>query len=196
LQQEAGSRFLINAILEALHNIARDPASGVEVAIIPEMKIASGDGVVIENGDVKLALTGVGDFGLVRYRVEHRDFILGLTSSNINNITMFSDGCGLLVDSEVKHHSPDLLSCLPEAIGQALVWLQLNKYYMGFLHVEVRTGPFQQIMVEGLKAIFKGTQMRGNWNAGEFIFAVRKQTRLYTSQTAVKYENGPLRTSK
>jgi len=63
---------MINAVLETLRRIMRDPASGVEVAILPEMRIASGDGIIIENAGFKLALTGVADFGVVRYRTEYR----------------------------------------------------------------------------------------------------------------------------
>ena len=45
---------MINAVLETLRKIVRDPVSGVGVAIIPEMRMASGDGVIIENAGFKL----------------------------------------------------------------------------------------------------------------------------------------------
>jgi hypothetical protein len=50
----------------------RDPASNIEVAILPEMRIATGDGVFVEYGNFKLALTGIADYGLVRYRAEYK----------------------------------------------------------------------------------------------------------------------------
>jgi hypothetical protein len=50
----------------------RESDTDNEVAIIPEMKIASGDGVVVGNREFKLALTGVVDYGVVRYHTQYR----------------------------------------------------------------------------------------------------------------------------
>jgi len=51
----------------------QDPRSNLEVAILPEMRIASGGGVVIRNAEsgFELRLTGVVDYGVVRYRTDN-----------------------------------------------------------------------------------------------------------------------------
>lgn len=89
LQQEAGARFLINPVLETVRRIVRDPASHRDVMIIPEMTVASGDGVPVQNtkSGFKINLTGVVDYGIVRYRTDipdHKGRCLKLTGTEIH----------------------------------------------------------------------------------------------------------------
>jgi hypothetical protein len=50
---------------------------------------------------------------------------------------MLAESCSLLV--EAKRDSPDMLSSLPEAIGQALVWRQRKKYVCASSHLPLLT---------------------------------------------------------
>ena len=52
----------------------QEPQSNLEVAIITELKITSGDGILVQNPTTlfKLKLTGIVDYCIVRYRADNQ----------------------------------------------------------------------------------------------------------------------------
>jgi hypothetical protein len=69
---EPGARMVLDAILLTVAEISADGEAKLPVAIFPEMRVATGDGVNIVNPTTKfqLWLTGNVDYGLCTYKPE------------------------------------------------------------------------------------------------------------------------------
>ena len=67
---EPGARMILDAILLTVAEISADGEAKLPVAIFPEMRVATGDGVSIVNPTTKfqLWLTGNADYGLCTYK--------------------------------------------------------------------------------------------------------------------------------
>ena len=71
-QYEPGSRMILDAVLLTLARIIYDEQSKSEVAILPEMRIAPGDGVQLINpaSGYKMWLSGTVDYAVIQYKDE------------------------------------------------------------------------------------------------------------------------------
>ena len=69
---EPGARMILDAILLTVAEITADGDAKLPVAIFPEIRVATGDGVNIVNPTTgfQLWLTGNADYGLCTYKLE------------------------------------------------------------------------------------------------------------------------------
>lgn len=69
---EPGARMILDAILLTVAEISADGEAKLPVAIFPEMRVATGDGVNVVNPKTgfQLWLTGNADYGLCTYKLE------------------------------------------------------------------------------------------------------------------------------
>jgi hypothetical protein len=66
---EVASRMVLDAVLLSLSRLLKNRRSEHSIAILPEMRIATGDGVLVSNPETGLQmwLTGQADYGVVEY---------------------------------------------------------------------------------------------------------------------------------
>jgi hypothetical protein len=90
LQFEAGARMILDAILLTIADISLHAKEKLPVEIFPEMRIASGDGVLVKNtvNQFEVWLTGNVDYGVCTYKHEANrgttcliNFLLNVTST-------------------------------------------------------------------------------------------------------------------
>jgi len=125
MDYEPGSRMILDAILLALAEIASTQQK--EVAILPEMRIAPGDGVQISHpvSGYELWLSGNVDYAVIEYEdvMDNKDRLLAPGGSRDD---AFEIANGRLFLVEAKRQGPDrtLVSYIPEAVGQAIALLK------------------------------------------------------------------------
>ncbi|KAH9953291.1 hypothetical protein BC827DRAFT_1387278 [Russula dissimulans] len=115
---EAGARMILDAILLTIADISLDAKEKRFVAILPEMQIASGDGVLVKNpvNQFEVWLTGSVDYGVCTYEREtYRDTVL---EAPLDDLMMYTENCIILV--EAKRDQEVLFDSLPEATSQAI----------------------------------------------------------------------------
>ncbi|KAF8332139.1 hypothetical protein F5887DRAFT_1078178 [Amanita rubescens] len=117
-QFEAGARMILDAILLTIADISLDAKEKLPVAIFPDMRIASGDGVLVKNtvNQFEVWLTGNVDYGVCTYKHEaNRPKVLG---ASLDDLMMYTGNCILPV--EAKRDKEMLIDCMPEATSQAI----------------------------------------------------------------------------
>ncbi|KAF8071973.1 hypothetical protein FPV67DRAFT_1560692 [Lyophyllum atratum] len=125
MDYEAGSRMILDAILLALAEIASTQKSGV--AILPEMRIAQGDGVQISHpvSGYELWLSGNVDYAVIEYD-DVRDYKDRLLAPGGSREDAFEIAKGRLFLVEAKRQSlqQSLVAYIPEAVSQAIALLK------------------------------------------------------------------------
>jgi hypothetical protein len=125
MDYEPGSRMILDAILLALAEIASTQKRGV--AILPEMRIAQGDGVQISHpvSGYELWLSGNVDYAVIEYE-DVRDYKDRLLAPGGSREDAFDISKGRLFLVEAKHQSLEqsLVSYIPEAVSQAIALLR------------------------------------------------------------------------
>ncbi|KAF8141943.1 hypothetical protein EV363DRAFT_1392347 [Boletus edulis] len=120
-----GSRMILDAILLALADISSTKQRGI--AILPEMRIAQGDGVQISNpiSGYELWLSGHVDYAVIEYE-DVRDYKSRLLSPGGSREDAFEISAGrlFLVEAKRQSLSHSLVSHIPEAVGQAVALLR------------------------------------------------------------------------
>jgi hypothetical protein len=74
---EPGARMILDAILLAVAEVCADGDAKLPFAILPEMRIASGDGILLKNPTTSFEMwfTGTVDYGVCTY--ENKDQRMG-----------------------------------------------------------------------------------------------------------------------
>jgi len=125
MDYEPGSRMILDAILLALAEIVSTEKSGV--AILPEMRIASGDGVQISHpiSGYELWLSGNVDYAVLEYEDvrDHKDRLLGPGGSREDAFEI-AKGRLFLVEAKRQSLKQELVSHIPEAVSQAIALLR------------------------------------------------------------------------
>src|SRR6266576_874666 len=72
MQFEAGARMILDAVLLTIADISLDAKEKLPVAIFPEMRISSGDGVLVKNAknQFEVWLVGNVDYEICTYQYE------------------------------------------------------------------------------------------------------------------------------
>jgi hypothetical protein len=93
---EAGARMIIHAVLLMIAKISTKRDSSRAVAILPEMRLGAGDGVVISNPISKFEvwLTGNVDYGIVQYEPTPANKGLLIFVMSLSTNPLGSEGIG------------------------------------------------------------------------------------------------------
>ncbi|KAF8555271.1 hypothetical protein OG21DRAFT_1411149, partial [Imleria badia] len=122
------------------------------IVIIPEMRIAKGDGVSISHpiSGYELWLCGKANYAVVEYEdvMDNKDRVLGPGGSRQDTFDLLQ-GCLLLV--EAKYQSPEetIVSFIPEAVSQATTLLRSTKHALENSDLQLRE--IVQLLCEWLK---------------------------------------------
>ncbi|KAG6843940.1 hypothetical protein H0H87_011525 [Tephrocybe sp. NHM501043] len=109
------------------------------VAILPEMRIAEGDGVCIAhpNSGYEIWLSGHVDYAVIEYdndsEGDHKARLLNPDSSRDNAFGM-SEGRLFLVEAKYQNLECALPSFIPEAVSQAIALLKSEQYVSNILY--------------------------------------------------------------
>ncbi|KAJ7210973.1 hypothetical protein B0H12DRAFT_1157166 [Mycena haematopus] len=127
---EAGSRMLLDAVLLSIAKISKERNKDASVAILPEMRITSGEGVRISNPDTKAEawLTGNVDYGVIQYqdKDDNKVRLIGVDAVR-EGILDIADGRIFLVEAKrISDQAVSLIQHLPEAVGQAIALSELS----------------------------------------------------------------------
>ncbi|KAF8811039.1 hypothetical protein BYT27DRAFT_7208897 [Phlegmacium glaucopus] len=115
---EPAARMLIDAVLLSVAELSADGDIKTPVAIFPEMRVATGDGVKIVNPDTNFEvwLTGSADYVLCTFADESlRTQVL---QAELDDVMKFGLNCTMLVEGK-KHDDHLIYDNMPEAISQA-----------------------------------------------------------------------------
>jgi len=122
---EPGSRMILDAILLALAEIASTQQKGV--AILPEMRIAPGDGVQVSHpiSGYELWLSGNVDYAIIEYEdvMDNKDRLLAPGGSR-DDAFEIANGSLFLVEAKRQSLEQNLISYIPEAVSQAIALLK------------------------------------------------------------------------
>lgn len=117
--------MILDAILLALAEIASTQKRGV--AILPEMRIAQGDGVQVSNpvSGYELWLSGNVDYVVIEYEDvrDYKDRLLAPGGSREDAFDI-SQGHLFLVEAKRQSLEQSLVSYIPEAVSQAIALLR------------------------------------------------------------------------
>ncbi|KAF8189256.1 hypothetical protein K438DRAFT_1676943 [Mycena galopus ATCC 62051] len=127
---EAGSRMLLDAVLLSMAKITSGRNADTSVAILPEMRLTTGDGIVVANPDTNFQawLTGHVDYGVVQYldQDDNKARFLGVDASR-DGILQLADGRLFLVEAKrMLDKVANLSHHMPEAVGQAIALSELT----------------------------------------------------------------------
>jgi len=128
---EPTARMILDAVLLSVAKIAPKRKSGFDVVILPEMRLATGDGVQITNplSKYEVWLTGNVDYGVMQYPIEddNRERMLG--EGNARGRALALAAGRLFLVKAKRQVDPDvgLASHMPEAVGQAVALLEITK---------------------------------------------------------------------
>ncbi|KAG6825357.1 hypothetical protein H0H92_003979 [Tricholoma furcatifolium] len=96
---------------------------------MPEMRIATGEGIKLQNLDTgyELWLTGNADYTVIRYKdeLDNRDHLIGVDNSRDDSLTVAQNRL-LLIEAKRQHDGESLFSVMPEAVGQAITVAELT----------------------------------------------------------------------
>ncbi|KAJ7619013.1 hypothetical protein DFH06DRAFT_81224 [Mycena polygramma] len=124
-QYEPGARMVMDSILLSVAEICddsnRQEADGRAVAIYPELRLGTGDGVLIRNPETgyELALTGNVDYGGVSTPEEDLKDLLASEAELANELQNLP-----IILVEGKRPGDILSDSLPEAIAQAIAYCE------------------------------------------------------------------------
>ncbi|KAI9068072.1 hypothetical protein FKP32DRAFT_1535239, partial [Trametes sanguinea] len=126
-----GARMILDAMLLALPKLVTRSQTGLDIAIMPELRLAPTDGVQITNSQTgyQLWLTGSVDYAVIKYTLDDDGNnkgkfdarLLGSGGLRKNNVLKIARGRLFLV--KAKRENPDrsgLASYVPEAVSQAM----------------------------------------------------------------------------
>jgi len=127
MDYEPAARMILDSVLLS---IAKLSPSKYGVAILPEWRLASGEGVVIRNpvSSYEVTLTGTVDYGIIQYERNdnNRDRLLGADNSR-DHVLKVAKGQLFLVEAKRSDdEGRRLASFLPEAVGQALALARIS----------------------------------------------------------------------
>src|SRR5277367_1926496 len=97
--------MILDAILLTIADISLEAEEKLPVAIFPEMRIASGDGVLVKNtvNQFEVWLTGIFGYGVCTYEDEEdrgttclTNFLLNVSFTNLSQITFSKHGWRIL----------------------------------------------------------------------------------------------------
>lgn len=115
---EAGARMILDAVLLTIADISLDAKEKHPVAIFPEMRISSGDGVLVKNAknQFEVWLVGNVDYGICTYQYEgDRNVVL---RSTLEDLMIYAGNRIMLI--EAKRDKDMLTDSMPEATSQAI----------------------------------------------------------------------------
>ncbi|GBE86761.1 hypothetical protein BKA93DRAFT_343182 [Sparassis latifolia] len=128
MDYEPGSRMILDAVLLSFAKIASQERPNQGVAILPEMRIATGEGVQIVNpvSQYELWLTGNVDYAVMQYLDEwdNKERLLGDDTCRDFALEV-TEGRLFLVEAKRLRGEP-LSSFLPEAVSQAIALSKLT----------------------------------------------------------------------
>ncbi|KAI6026822.1 hypothetical protein PISMIDRAFT_350383 [Pisolithus microcarpus 441] len=115
---EAGARMILDAVLLTVADISFDAKEKLHVAIFPQMRIASGDGVLVKNtvNQSEVWLTGNVDYGVFTCKNEAN--CARILESSLDDLMMYAGNRIMLV--EAKRDKEMLIDGLPEATSLAI----------------------------------------------------------------------------
>jgi len=120
MDYEAGSRMILDAILLAL---GKTLSGECAVAILPEMKIGTGEGIQVRNSATgyELWLTGSIDYAVIGYKdeLDNKERLLGVDSSRDDALTV-AQSRFLLIEAKRQNNQESLSSSVAEGVGQAI----------------------------------------------------------------------------
>ncbi|KIJ15494.1 hypothetical protein PAXINDRAFT_168983 [Paxillus involutus ATCC 200175] len=119
MKYEPGARMILDAILLAVAQVCVDGKAKLSAAILPELRIATGDGVLIKNPatDFQLWLTGNADYGMCVYEDEsNKKRLLG---GSLAGVVRFAKSYITLVEAK-RSGDAEFWDYIPEAAGQAV----------------------------------------------------------------------------
>ncbi|KAI5982087.1 hypothetical protein EDD15DRAFT_2326637 [Pisolithus albus] len=126
-RNEAGARMILDAVLLTIADISFEAKEKLPVAILPQMEIASGDGVLVKNtiNQSEVWLTGNVDYGVCTYKHEaHRARIFESPLDNLmlytGNRIMVAGPSTTLMVVEAKPDKEMFIDSLPEATSLAI----------------------------------------------------------------------------
>ncbi|KAF8961191.1 hypothetical protein BDZ97DRAFT_1921569 [Flammula alnicola] len=126
MDYEPGSRMILDAILLALAEIASAEHRGV--AILPELRIAQGDGVQIAHpvSGHELWLSGHVDYAVIEYEdvSDYKDRLLGPGGSRDDAFDIAKGRLFLVVEAKCQSLEQTFVSYIPEAVSQAIALLK------------------------------------------------------------------------
>ncbi|KAJ7506985.1 hypothetical protein B0H11DRAFT_1969712 [Mycena galericulata] len=116
---DPGARMILDAVLLTVAEISSDGDAKLPVAILPGMRIATGDGISLKNPntDFEIWFTGNVDYGLCTYEQEdvRKDWAL---NADIDNIRLLAKSSIFLTQGKRVQDKP-LYDFMPQAISQA-----------------------------------------------------------------------------
>ena len=141
--------MVLDAVLLALGKSSKLPNEGCTVAILPEMRIGTGDGIQVRNPATgyELWLTGNVDYAVIRYKyeldnkgmfIQHNcwanflrsdvaDRLLGVDNSRDDALAI-AQSCFVLIEAKRQDDGESLASSMPEAVGQAIAVAELTGF--------------------------------------------------------------------
>ncbi|KAJ6611501.1 hypothetical protein B0H10DRAFT_363709 [Mycena sp. CBHHK59/15] len=124
---EPGSRMILDAVLLAVAEICADGVAKLPVAILPEMRIATGEGVLLKNPTTAFEMwfTGNVDYGMCTYEEEdvRKDRVL---NADIDGVARFAKSRIFLIEGKRVQDKP-LYDFMSEAISQAAALCEVTR---------------------------------------------------------------------
>ncbi|KAJ7728184.1 hypothetical protein B0H14DRAFT_2480155 [Mycena olivaceomarginata] len=123
-----GARMILDAVLLAVAEICADGDAKLPVAILPEMRIASGDGILLKNPTTSLEMwfTGSVDYGVCTYenKDQRKDRVL---NADVEDLGRLAKSQIFLIEGKRLQDKP-LYDFMPEAISQAAGLCEVTEY--------------------------------------------------------------------
>jgi len=130
MDYEAGSCMILDAVLLAVAKLSPKRKSGHDVAIFPEMRLATEQGIFVSHpvSKYEVWLTGNVDYGIIQYPAEHdnRERLLGDDSSRDDAFTLAA-GRLFLVEAKRQGEVTNISQYMPEAVSQAVALCEITK---------------------------------------------------------------------
>ena len=112
---EPGSRMILDAVLLSIAKISAKRDASRAVAILPKMRLGTGDGIMISHpiSKYEVWLTGNVDYGVVQYQAStaNKGLFIFITSFSINFLCSVAVGRGRHSRSRFKFGGWTALSC-------------------------------------------------------------------------------------
>ena len=125
--------MILDAVLLALGKSSLN--YGRAVAIIPEMRIATGDGIQVRNpgNGYELWLTGDVDYAVIRYKDELDNkgmFILHScwVDNSRDDALAVAQSSFILIEAKRQNNGESLASSMPEAVAQAIAMAEVTRF--------------------------------------------------------------------
>ncbi|KAJ7470162.1 hypothetical protein B0H11DRAFT_1812624 [Mycena galericulata] len=119
MRYEPGARMILEAVLLAVAEVCVDGDAKLPVAILPQMRIASGDGILLKNPitSFEMWFTGTVDYGVCTYENEdqRKDRVLNADADDVGRLAKSQI---FLIEGK-RLQDKSLYDFMPEAISQA-----------------------------------------------------------------------------